>query len=413
MKNTYTLATVVALLFTGSLLAHAQQVDPPSLQLDAGPAGEEIEKEETRTVQTEIVSMELSGETDGSETTSVETEMVSMDLSGAVSGDEVGGDGEDIGAPKEENKKDGEDKSKGTVEATRKIEEGTATPPPGIEHEDIGVAGEDPETTAADMFLKIKGIDGESTDRTDDGHKDWIIIESAADGGSVRMNKADLISDITSNSDGGFRGYIKIGDIEGEADDAPAAKSSKPREIVVVGSKVRGNDVPQLVRPDEEESSRSADSFFDVFVDISTDEDLGLHAVSVAQNDRNIKEISITEQEVRVDYNTKIRLLGFIPLTATRSVTVPADPDGIGRVKVKLPWWHIFGIKEVSQNDLEKEINDELQAIISETEGDADDRPTEEVALYYNKISARVLQTISNVSKMLHDTAKSAINNVR
>ena len=52
-------------------------------------------------------------------------------------------------------------------------------------------------------------------------------------------------------------------------------------------------------------------------------------------------------------------------------------------------------IKIFSSND-ENSLESRLKAEL-EIEEDADDRPTEEVAFYYNKIRAHALQTISNI----------------
>jgi len=392
MKTLYIGILAIVGLFIGGLTVLA--IEPTSLRLDAASTDT---KAETKTVDIEMVSLDLT----------------SPDSS------EVGGDGEDIGHSS-----------------------GGPTPTlfdDGIEHEDIGVTS---------------GGDDSSGGPSDDGHKGEIDVLSATKkttlkndeimvllmpgpgsldeekASSTRMNKADLIESIASNSEGGLRAvFVKIEGIEGESKDetsddsdldldddsdgASAAKTSKPKEIVVVGSKVRGKNVPQLLREDSEEKgtpdsffdiwveamteegASAPDSFFDIFVDI-TDEDLQLHAVSVAQSNKAIKEIKLTDEEVRVDYFEEVKLFGLIPVETTKTITVNTNAaEQISRVKVRMPWWHIFAVKntklEVLTEDIETALNKDIPA--------KDDRPTEEVAFYFNKISAQTLQTISNVSK--------------
>ena len=247
----------------------------------------------------------------------------------------------------------------------------------------------------------------------DDAHEDWIIIESM--GSPLRMNKAELIDSIASNSGEGLRttgGYVKIGDIKGESQDkaangdldvddegdsVPTQASKKPKEIVVVGSKVRNQNVHQLVRTGTSSDTYRADSFFDIWTEISTDEDLLLHVVSVAQNNPNIAEIHLGES-VQVREEVEVKLFGILPIQVTRTLSVDPQKAEGERVKVRFPWWHFLSTKDVNPDDLAGELEDALSKDIPE-DTDADDRPTEEVAFYYNKIQAQTLQTISNVSK--------------
>jgi|GEM_PF-6656571 len=427
MKILYISVLAIFGLIIGNLTALA--IDPPSMQLDAGPADTE-----PRVVPIEMVSMDLS---------------------------EVGGDGEDIGG------KSDSDPGVMLLEASSEPTPTLYGDDAGIEHEDIGIVDPDEETKESGEKGGTEDINigmGEMQETAgDDKHDKWIDVLSASDGGEeMRMNKAELIDAISNKSNGGLRAqYVKLGDIKGESDDsasqdggldldddndgATAAKTSKPKEIVVVGSKVRDESVPQLWRPEvddevladgqtrrvpdsffdvwvdaaDSEDATTADSFFDVFVDVGdgrsmpdsffdifvdvTDDDLQLQAVSVAQSDKNVKEIKLTENEVRVDYFEEVKLFGLIPVKTTKTITVNTNAaEQISRVKVKMPWWHVFGRKTVRPHDLQTAIEEELnKAIPAQT--DTDDRPTEEVAFYYNKISAQTLQTISNVSKRHQD----------
>lgn len=230
---------------------------------------------------------------------------------------------------------------------------------------------------------------------------------------ATRMNRAELIEELYAADV-----FIKIDDIKGESQDTD---TKKPKEIVVVGSKARDETaVPQLIVPEPATESAS-DSFFDVFVGVATEEDLQLHIVAAVQNDVNINEVRLGEDAVVVDYATTVRLFGFIPVETTQKVTVrfgdgergeEISTDEFGRVKVQFPWWHIFGTKAVSPNDLEDVIEDELASKWEVSELDAKgtndetaDRPVEDVAFYYNKIAFAfdVVQTALKGSKILEN----------
>lgn len=301
----------------------------------------------------------------------------------------------------------------------------------------IGSSGEDGTTVEREM--KESGEKGGTEDinigvgelqetGTIVGHEEWIVIESVF-GARVEVNKGEFIDSIIDSSNGGLRsGYLKIGDIKGEATES----AKKPKEIVVVGSKVREEDVPFVIQwggtgssasadsffdiwidagedrnaaPDSffdifpdigEGRSAMADSFFDIFVDV-TDADLHLQAVSIAQTNTEVEEVEVLESEVRVSHREQMRLFGFIPVNGTRTITVDTtDPERDGKVKIRFPWWSFLASKTTDTASLETQIETELDATIPVA--DTDDRPTEEVAFYYNKIQAQTLKVISSIS---------------
>lgn len=297
----------------------------------------------------------------------------------------------------------------------------------GIENEDIGVAEESDAVQYRETdFNFVNRIGAEYTWKVEE--KDMAIEGESGDAQVSAMNKSDLIESIASKSDGGLRSadlFMKISDIKGESSDEAATK--KPREIVVVGSKVRDEGVPQLLLPTEDPAF-SADSFFDVFVNIEGGVDLQLYVVATVQSDENIEEVILSDEEVSIDYRTTVHLFGFIPVETTQRATITfgdgvrgADQDKFGRVKVKMPWWHVFGRKEVRPQDLKAAIEEELESKWEVSEFDAvkgadtetEGRSSESIAPYFAKIQAQAFQLLSNIMKTKHDTAKSAINNVR
>jgi len=319
------------------------------------------------------------------------------------SGSSVGGESEDIGAPKE------------------------GTEPVGIEHEDIGGASMDSSKGNVEATFKIEEGEKSKPTTMDDikvmpgtrmpGDEIMVILRPApgADGESTKtpMSIADLIDSLRKSR----AVFVKYDDIKGESSDESSAesslnsqldseeatRSSKPKEIVVVGSKVRAFNVPQLVLPGET-AAHSFDVFFDVEVSAS-DEDLELYAVSVAQADEKIKNITITNEKVGLRYKTQLRLFGFLPVTVSELIEVSlSEGDEYGRVKVQFPWWHVFGRKIVKPVDLQLSIEEELSEI---------DRPSETISFSFQKFQAQMLQTISNVAKTTHDTAMNSIRNLK
>jgi len=315
----------------------------------------------------------------------------------------VGGESEDIGAPE------------------------ASVEPVGIEHEDIGGATSGSSKSNVEATLKVE--EGEAgamksddlkmmTDQSMPGDEIMVLLRPSpgADEESTtttRMSKSDLIESLHESR----AVFVKLGDIKGESSDEGSAESSlnsqldseeatrakKPREIVVVGSKVRGDNVPQLVSPDGT-PLHSFDVFFDVEV-ISSDEDVELYAVGIAQSDEDIKDITITDEKVGLRYKTQLRMFGFLPVTVSQLIEVSlVEGDEYGRVKVQLPWWHVFGRKIVKPVDLQLSLEEGLGEV---------DRPSESISLSFQKIQAQTLQTISNVSKMTHDVAMNSIRNLK
>ena len=77
-----------------------------------------------------------------------------------------------------------------------------------------------------------------------------------------------------------------------------------------------------------------------------------------------------------------------------------------GRVKVKFPWWHIFVKKTISVEEIEKAWDEELESV-------GDDIQLANIDLQNSlQKQAQTLQMMSNVSKMLHDTAMAVIRKI-
>ncbi len=114
------------------------------------------------------------------------------------------------------------------------------------------------------------------------------------------------------------------------------------------------------------------------------------------QADADIKEVEIAEDTVRFVYATPARLLGFIPITM--NLTVTSDTEG--RVKVNFPWYRMFTKTEF------KNASNALNAVYQHNQTNLEFLKT--------KTGADVqVEIFLQLSKAMHDMAKSIIQNIR
>lgn len=234
--------------------------------------------------------------------------------------------------------------------------------------------------------------------------------------------KIRIINKIITPGTQAASGYLKIGDIKGESTEANASSTgtstskggnvefewkveegksaaSKPKEIVVVGSKVRGWD-PETKAEVLGVAPQDADQ-------VQNETDLAFLLVRAAHDDENIGEVEVNlegESRVRVEYFQPARLFGFIPVGLAHSIEVRTDIENNDRVKINLPWWHIFAIKEVvvDEEALEEEISLNFEKISASASVESSVR-----------LESRAFQTISNAMKAAHDVAMSSIRNIK
>lgn len=273
--------------------------------------------------------------------------------------DEVGGDGEDIGTPSA---------NRGNTNIGSSGDDGVETT--GIEHDDIGIADTD---------------------------------------GTQAMNKADLINSISTTTTSGADVFIKIGDIKGESEESSSGNTEnqfkveegesaakKPKEIVVVGSKVRGWDPVK-----KEEIRGVAPQRTD---EVHNETDLAFLATRlfIENEDVPTEDISLNFEKITWAYRQEAKLLGLFPLSLRHELEVDTRADSYGRIKVRFPWWHVFVSKPVSDVEIVALYDAEVQSLGG---GNIMDDP--ETPLLQRQ--AQTLQTLSNVSKALHDTAMAII----
>ncbi len=157
-------------------------------------------------------------------------------------------------------------------------------------------------------------------------------------------------------------------------------------DVIIKGSKIKENYV-----------DKDHKDWIDILsAGVKDDQDLELYAAATAATDENIEEIKFNFQKIEMKYKYPAKLFGFLPIEYTATATAEEIyPDEYGRVKVHFPWWSIF--TDNPAKNLETELNSQLP----------------NVDLQNPVQKQRILQTMSNIMKTKHDTARAAIQNVR
>ena len=240
-----------------------------------------------------------------------------------------------------------------------------------------------PEPTALPVPLPIKEA-GDEVPPADKEHKGWIDIEAISDEGEHK----EWI-DVESISDEGDPDRpIIVGDVPN-----PAAK--KPKEIVVVGSKVQDET-------EKERDARVEKATAVLQQPITSAEQLPNYLQAIADSDENVEELSLKDDVVTLSYKQPAKLFGFIPVQYTMTTAVEVrgwdpvkkDAESDGRIKVQLPWWILFASDNADQ------VVADMEEILANTS----DEPLQKMQ--------QTLQTMSNVSKMHHDTAMAVIRKI-
>lgn len=238
----------------------------------------------------------------------------------------------------------------------------------GIEHENIGIADPDPENAGVDVFIKMEDIDGESQD----GDPDRPVITGNVPNDQPEVGDEVLVAQEHDTADGH----------KDEIDILSWNAATNGGTATIKGKKILENDRP--VNPAILQK------------DVETPEELIEFAEATVAADRNIEEVTITFEEIKVSYSYPAKLFGFINVDYTAETHV----DETGRVKVKFPWWLALS------KDTSSELEHEMQTV-------GEDAQLANIDLQ-NKLQKQqqTLQTISNVAKMQHDTAMAVIRKI-
>jgi hypothetical protein len=239
-------------------------------------------------------------------------------------------------------------------------------------------------------------------------------------------------------------GYLKIDDIKGESSDSAGGnaettwkveegeKASKPKEIVVVGSKTTDKATPKLL-----EASCGGTHVVCEPKNAVTPDGLTDFALRTVNSFESVNEIIMDDTQVEVKGNQPFKLFGFIPMNLKQTVSVSLDQDSFGRVKVKFPWYSFFGRKTVRSHDLMTDLEQGImdtqfskwklmdfdgtqsdpgtgpageEIMADETQGTTGDRPTENITFNFNEVKAQLLDTISQTLVQYNESDLNFLN---
>jgi hypothetical protein len=200
--------------------------------------------------------------------------------------------------------------------------------------------------------------------------------------------------------EGGTQGSEELPELDDEVlVGARDAEKEYTTDVIIKGSTVKENY-----------ADKDHNKWIEILsVGVKDEKGLEMYAAATAATDENVEEIELSANQIVMKYKQPAKLLGFIPVNYTTTVTVDTGeeiyPDKYGRVKVKFPWWLIFA------RDGSKDLKSELEQKLSSPGGDA------QLANINMQNSVQkqqeLLQMMSNIMKAKHDTAKASINNIR
>jgi len=229
---------------------------------------------------------------------------------------------------------------------------------------DVFVDLHDDDTQAAvDAFLKIGDIKGESMNAEESGSRG----ESAA-------------------------GEIKFGD--GESGARPAANASEPKEIVVVGSKVRTELQKSNIEirgwdPEKKEVTIKP-------ADIKEGEDFLDFIGATVASDENIENVTFNFKKIKMGYDQPAKLFAIINI----NMRVTTHIDEQGNVKVEFPWYRMFTKNngaELSRNiEARVQEHNEISNVARQNGTDVE----------FLQDRAILFQAIVAIMKTMHDTAR-------
>ncbi len=133
---------------------------------------------------------------------------------------------------------------------------------------------------------------------------------------------------------------------------------------------------------------------------VKTAEQLKLFARALAERDENIRKIEVVQDRVVISYRQSAKLLGLFPISYLLETTVED-----GEVEVDAPWWLLLSTDGV--RDYAETVEQLLRA--GEDDTQLSDVDLQEML----RKQQNILQTISTISKMMHENAKNIINNIR
>ena len=239
---------------------------------------------------------------------------------------------------------------------------------------------------ASDMFLEIKGIEGESEEKKGNVEHEWKVEEGESAAGTHGKRKyEDIKASVGGASDeegekGGTEDInIGVGELQGNA-------------VSVSAVEVRGWDPKQ-----KQEFLATVKAH----AQVRSEQDLENFAKGVLLENENMEEISLNFEKITMEHRSSGKLFGFIPISFTQRVELEAEGGDAGRVKVKMPWFSFLLKADVPAEDIETEAEASISANLGNNEN------------WDFGGQAEIIATISNVLKTRHDTVKNSVGNIR
>lgn len=273
-------------------------------------------------------------------------------------------------------------------------------------NESGSIVNEEPPLEAVDQFLKIDDIKGESDDKADGDPDRPVTTGDVSNSGSnseaqhdqtdlefIRERAKVLPSEVGGDGE-------DIGSAQKASDDDASRGAKKPKEIVVVGSKVREAQANGLEVRGWDPVSKEVVLKTE---DIITEEDLTDYAEALLASGEDISSISVRDDVIGLTFDQQVKLLGLFSIRMEQHVDVSADSAEEGRVKVKFPWWAFLAKKDISADAIKVAVEDELKKD-NVAEQDPDSLQTRQ--------EVQELQTLGNTMKTLHDTAMAIIRKI-
>jgi len=269
------------------------------------------------------------------------------------------------------------------TETTVRVESSTSSA--GASSGGSGTVTTKPEE-ASDMFLEIKGIEGESEEKKGNVEHEWKVEEgesAARDLGKPKYEDIKASMGGTSDEEGEKGGTedinIGVGELQGNA-------------VSVSAVEVRGWD------PKEKQEFLAT---VKAHAQVRSEQDLENFAKGVLLENENMEEISLNFEKITMEHRSSGKLFGFIPISFTQRVELEAEGDDAGRVKVKMPWFSFLLKADVPAEDIETEAEASISANLGNNEN------------WDFGGQAEIIATISNVLKTRHDTVKNSVGNIR
>lgn len=274
----------------------------------------------------------------------------------------------------------------------------------------IGVGEQQPGTALEQTGVEPDEIDfnGESEQATNFG----VLLEGGSDEEAEAKSKGKV--EVTWKVEEGEKltpVFLELDGVPGESDEEAAARANDRLRTAgpvdgwpAGGVQIAVGDVNGLTN----EQKQSFLATVKGWAEVKSEQDLQNFALGVMiHDDRPAETLSLNYEKIKFSHKVPSKFLGIF----NSSLPAETEVDHQYRVKVKMPWYSFLFSKVVSAAELESEIDAKLAADTAQEDKRHKDWINVE-SVNFNA-QAQALQTISNVLKTKHDTAKNSISNVR